>query len=145
MEAASPPVADDPSVLAGKRVLVIEDGPTVTHGGMPYGAATIAARNAQATIADPRPFAVGEIAQTMAEYPAMGPLLPALGYGDQQVRDLEATIANAVAHGVEAVAVGTPIDLARLVKIPVPSTRVRYDLQVRGAPTLEEILKPVLG
>lgn len=145
MEAASPPTADDASLLTGRRVLVIEDGPTMTHGGMRYGAGTLAARAAGAHIVDPRPFAVGEIAATFAEYPEIAPLLPAMGYGDQQVRDLEATIARAAAGGVEAVAIGTPIDLSRLVRIPIPWTRVRYELEVRGAPTLRDILAPLLG
>ncbi|MBA2572530.1 MAG: GTPase, partial [Gemmatimonadetes bacterium] len=112
LEAASPVRADDPEVLRGKRVLAIEDGPTLTHGEMRYGAATIAARQlGAAELVDPRPFAVGEIAETFARYPSVGPLLPAMGYGDQQVRDLEETIARAAAAGVEAVAIGTPIDL----------------------------------
>jgi len=143
-EAASPTRADDPAVLEGRRVLAVEDGPTLTHGGMKYGAATIAAEAAHATLVDPRPFAVGEIAETYRRYPTLGPLLPAMGYGEQQVRDLEETIARAVAGGVEAVAVGTPIELARLVKIPVPFTRVRYELELRGGMTLAEILGPVL-
>ena len=145
LEAASPVRADAPDVLAGRRVLAVEDGPTVTHGGMPYGAATLAVRQAGGELVDPRPFAVGEIAETFARYPDVGPLLPAMGYGDQQVRDLEATIARAVADGAQAVAIGTPIDLARLVRITVPQTRVRYDLEVRGTPTLADVLAPVLG
>ncbi|HSA54653.1 MAG TPA: hypothetical protein VLE53_03065 [Gemmatimonadaceae bacterium] len=144
LEAASPPVPDDASVLQGKRVLAIEDGPTVTHGGMRYGAATIAAQAAGAQLVDPRPYAVGEIAATFAEYPDTGPLLPAMGYGDQQVHDLEATIARAAEHGVEAVAIGTPIDLSKLVRIPLPWTRVRYELEVRGTPTLRDVLAPVI-
>ncbi|HEX7123206.1 MAG TPA: cyclic 2,3-diphosphoglycerate synthase [Gemmatimonadaceae bacterium] len=144
MEAASPPRADDPSVLAGRRVLVIEDGPTLTHGGMRYGAGTLAAQAAGARIVDPRPFAVGEIAATFEAYPDTGPLLPAMGYGEQQVRDLEATIVRAAAEGVEAVAIGTPIDLSRLIRIPLPWTRVRYELEIRGTPTLRDVLAPVL-
>jgi predicted GTPase len=96
------------------------------------------------TLVDPRPFAVGEIAETFARYPGLGPLLPAMGYGDAQIRDLETTIANAAAAGVEAVAIGTPIDLARLVRIPLPFTRVRYELEVLGEPTLESLLEPVI-
>ena len=140
VEAASPPRADAPAVLAGRRVLAVEDGPTLTHGGMAYGAATLAARAAGATLVDPRPFAVGEIAETFARYPALGPLLPAMGYGAQQVRDLETTLARAAAGGVEAIAIGTPIDLAALVGLPVPFTRVRYELEVRGTPTLADVL-----
>ena len=145
LEAASPIFVDDPSVLKGKRVLAIEDGPTLTHGGMKYGAATIAAKRAgAASLVDPRPYLVGELQDTFDTYPGLGVLLPAMGYGEAQVRDLEATLAKAAEGGVEAVAVGTPIDLAHLVKIPVPSTRVRYELQVLGLPTLKEVLAPVL-
>jgi predicted GTPase len=144
LEAASPIFVDDPSVLRGRRVLAIEDGPTVTHGEMPYGAATIAAEQAGAALVDPRPFAVGEIVGTFAAYPHIGPLLPAMGYGEGQIRDLEETVARAVAGGVEAVAVGTPIDLSRLVRIPVPWTRVRYELQVIGKPDLADLLQPLL-
>jgi predicted GTPase len=145
LEAASPLAVDAPEVLAGRRVLALEDGPTLTHGGMRYGAATLAVRKAGGELVDPRPFAVGEIAETFARYPDVGPLLPAMGYGEQQVRDLEATIARASSDGVEAVAIGTPIDLARLVRIPVPYTRVRYELEMRGGPSLEEVLAPVLA
>ncbi len=144
LEAASPISVDDPAVLKGKRVLAVEDGPTLTHGGMKYGAATIAARRSGAAeIVDPRPFLVGELVDTFRKYPDLGILLPAMGYGEAQVRDLEATLAKAAEGGVEAVAVGTPIDLARIVKIPVPNTRVRYELQVLGRPSLEDILAPV--
>jgi predicted GTPase len=145
LEAASPIFVDDPSILKGKRVLAVEDGPTLTHGGMKYGAATIAARRAgAAALVDPRPFLVGELQETFETYPELGVLLPAMGYGESQVKDLEATITRAAEGGVEAVAVGTPIDLARIVDIPVPNTRVRYELQVLGRPTLEEVLAPVL-
>lgn len=145
MEAASPLSIGDAAVLKGKRVLCIEDGPTLTHGGMRYGAATIGARKAGAReIVDPRAFAVGEIAETYRTYPDIGALLPAMGYGAQQVRDLEATIARAVEGGVEAIAIGTPIDLGRLVELPVPATRIRYELQVLGTPTLRDVLAPVL-
>jgi predicted GTPase len=146
IQAASPLTVDDPSVLAGKRVLAVEDGPTLTHGGMTYGAGVLGARAAGAAeIVDPRPFLVGELADTFRKYPGLGALLPAMGYGPQQVADLEATLRRAAEGGVQAVAVGTPIDLARLVEIPVPYTRVRYDLAVRGEPTLEEALKPILS
>jgi len=145
LEAASPIFVDDPSVLKGKRVLAVEDGPTLTHGGMKYGAATIAARRAgAATLVDPRPYLVGELRETFQTYPDLGVLLPAMGYGEAQTKDLEATIRKAAEGGVEAVAVGTPIDLARIVDIPIPNTRVRYELQILGRPTLEEILAPVL-
>jgi predicted GTPase len=144
LTAASPIRADDEAVLRGRRVLAVEDGPTVTHGGMQYGAATIAARRLGCELVDPRPFLVGEIAATFREYPGLGPLLPAMGYGEAQVKDLEHTLARAAEHGVEAVAIGTPIDLARLVRIPLPHTRVRYDLEVLGTPTLETLLAPVI-
>ena len=145
LQAASPLKVDDPKVLEGKRVLAIEDGPTLTHGGMRYGAATLAAGAAGAReLVDPRPFAVGEIAETFARYPATGALLPAMGYGEQQVRDLEATLARAAEGGVEAVAIGTPVALDRLVRIPVPHTRVRYELEVLGSVTLADVLAPVL-
>jgi predicted GTPase len=145
VQAAMPFRIDDPPVLRGRRVLAIEDGPTLTHGAMRYGVATLAALQMCATrMVDPRPFAVGGIAETFRRYPETGPLLPAMGYGEQQVRDLEATLAQAAEAGVEAVAIGTPIDLSRLIRIPVPFTRVRYELEVRGTPTLEEVLRPVL-
>jgi predicted GTPase len=145
VEAASPLFIDDPSVLRGKKVLCVEDGPTLTHGGMQYGAAVIGARKSGAAeIVDPREFAVGEIATTFERYPDIGALLPAMGYGEQQVKDLEATLKKAADAGVEAIAIGTPIDLARLVKLPLPATRVRYELQVLGTPTLEDVLAPVL-
>jgi predicted GTPase len=143
--AASPITPDDASVLRGKRVLAVEDGPTVTHGGMKYGAGMLGARAAGAAeIVDPRPFLVGELKDTFARYPDLGAILPAMGYGDQQVADLEATLKNAAAGGVEAVAVGTPIDLARLVDIPVPHTRVRYELDVLGKPDLHDALARIL-
>jgi predicted GTPase len=145
IEAASPPRADHPDVLSGRRVLAIEDGPTVTHGGMRYGAATLAARAAGATLVDPRPFLRGELVDTFAKYPDTGALLPAMGYGEQQVRDLEATVAAAAAGGVEAVAIGTPINLANLITIPVPATRVRYDLEVVSKTGLRSVLGPALA
>ncbi len=146
LEAASPVTVDHPELLRGKRVLAIEDGPTLTHGGMRYGAATLAARELGAQLVDPRPFAVGEIAATFEKYGDVGPLLPALGYGERQLKDLEATIARGVREGgVQAIAVGTPIDLGKLVKLPVPATRVRYSLRLVSGPSLKEILKPVLG
>jgi predicted GTPase len=145
LEAASPLYIDDPAVLRGRSVLAVEDGPTLTHGGMAYGAAILGARKAGAArLVDPRPYAVGEIAETFSRYPGIGQLLPAMGYGEQQVRDLEETIRRAADDGVEAVAIGTPIDLARLVAIPVPHTRVRYELQVLGSPGLADVLEPLL-
>ena len=145
IRAASPLTVDDPSVLRGKRVLAVEDGPTLTHGGMTYGAGILGARSAGAAeLVDPRPYLVGELRETFAKYPGLGALLPAMGYGERQVADLEATLARAAEGGVEAVAVGTPIDLARLVRMPVPYTRVRYELSVVGEPTLEEVLRPLV-
>ena len=145
LDAASPIFVDDPAVLKGKKVLVVEDGPTLTHGGMKYGAGTLGALRAGAReLVDPRPFLVGELKDTFEKYPDLGILLPAMGYGEQQVKDLAATFAKAAEGGVEAVAVGTPIDLARIVNIPMPNTRVRYELQVIGQPTLEDILAPIL-
>jgi predicted GTPase len=139
IEAASPLFVDDPAAIRGKRVLVIEDGPTLTHGEMAYGAGYVAARRfGAAEIVDPRPFAVKSIKATYEKYPKTGPILPAMGYGEAQIRDLEATINNA---DVDIVIIGTPIDLKRIIKINKPSQRVRYELQEIGQPTLETILK----
>jgi predicted GTPase len=139
VDAASPIFVDDPSRIRGKRVLVIEDGPTLTHGGMAYGAGIVAARRfGAAEIIDPRPYAVGGIAGTFEKYPHTGPLLPAMGYGPEQIRDLEATI-NATPCDV--VIAATPIDLRRVLHdIRHPMDRVRYELQEIGRPTLNEIL-----
>jgi predicted GTPase len=139
IEAASPLFVDDPDAIRGKRVLVIEDGPTLTHGEMAYGAGYVAARRfGAAEIVDPRPFAVKSIKATYEKYPKTGPILPAMGYGEAQTRDLEATINNA---DVDMVIIGTPIDLKRVLKINKPAQRVRYELQEIGQPTLEDILK----
>jgi len=138
IEAASPIFVEDPSVIRGKRVLVVEDGPTLTHGGMKYGAGIVAARNyGAAEIIDPRPFAKRSIADTFRKYPDIGTLLPAMGYGAQQMADLEATI-NATK--CDAVIIGTPIDLRRVIKIKKPSVRVIYELQEIGKPNLADIL-----
>jgi len=143
IEAASPLFVDDPASIKGKRVLVIEDGPTLTHGEMAYGAGYVAARRfGAAEIVDPRPFAVKSIAATYEKYPKTGPILPAMGYGEAQVRDLEATIEKA---DVDMVIVGTPIDLTRVIKINKPYQRVRYELQEIGQPTLEDILREKFG
>jgi predicted GTPase len=116
----------DAGMIAGKRVLAIEDGPTTTHGGMPFGAGVVAARqNGAAELVDPRPWAVGEIADTFEQYPSIGPLLPAMGYGDAQIRDLEATV-NAV--DCDLVIVATPIDLTRLLRIDKPHMHIAYRL-----------------
>ena len=136
---ASPVTVDDPSAVRGKRVLVVEDGPTLTHGEMKYGAGTVAARQfGAAEFIDPRPFAVGEIKATIEKYPNIGVLLPAMGYADQQIKDLEKTIN---ASGADVVVIGTPIDLRRVVDIKLPAVRVSYDLQEIGHPTLEDVLK----
>ena len=143
IEAASPLFVDDPAAIKGKRVLVIEDGPTLTHGEMAYGAGYVAARRfGAAEIVDPRPFAVGSIAATFEKYPKTGPILPAMGYGEAQTRDLEATIAKS---DVDMVIIGTPIDLTRVLKINKPYQRVRYELQEVGQPTLEDVLKEKFG
>jgi predicted GTPase len=138
IEAASPIFVDDPAAIRGKRVLVVEDGPTLTHGEMAYGAGWVAARRfGAAEIIDPRPFATGTIAQTYAKYPTTGNVLPAMGYGDKQMRELERTINRSDA---DLVLIGTPIDLGRLLKLNKPSQRIRYELQEIGQPTLDEVL-----
>jgi predicted GTPase len=143
IEGASPLFVDDPEAIRGKRVLVVEDGPTLTHGGMTYGAGYVAARRfGAAEIVDPRPFAVGTIADTYKKYPKTGTILPAMGYGDQQVKDLEKTIENA---DVDMVIIGTPIDLTRVLTIKKPYQRVRYELQEIGTPTLSDILGKKFG
>lgn len=143
IEGASPLFVDDPAAIQGKRVLVVEDGPTLTHGEMAYGAGWVAARRFGAKeIVDPRPFAVGSITATYAKYPTTGNVLPAMGYGDQQTNELEQTIRNA---DVDLVIIATPIDLQRVIKIDKPSQRVRYELQEIGQPTLEDILKAKFG
>jgi predicted GTPase len=143
IEGASPLFVDDPDAIRGKRVLVVEDGPTLTHGEMAYGAGFVAARRFGAgEIVDPRPFAVGSIRETYEKYPGTGTILPAMGYGDKMMRDLEETI-NAA--DVDLVLSGTPIDLTRVIKINKPIQRVRYELQEIGEPTLETILKKQFG
>ena len=140
VKAASPVSLDAGESLVGKRVLVVEDGPTLTHGGMPYGAGTVAARQAGATdLVDPRPYAVGSIAETFAKYPGIGSVLPAMGYGEQQLAELEQTI-NATE--CDAVVTGTPIDLARLVDIHHPVRHATYGLADHGRPTLADALAP---
>ena len=139
IEAASPIFVDDPSAIAGKHVLVIEDGPTLTHGEMKYGAGVVAAqRFGAASIVDPRPHAVGTIAETYRKYPNTGAVLPAMGYGAQQIADLEATIAKSPC---DLVLSATPIDLTRVLKVNRPMQRVRYELQEIGQPSLADILK----
>jgi len=143
IEAASPLFVDDPDAIQGKRVLVIEDGPTLTHGEMAYGAGYIAARRFGAKeIVDPRPFAVRSIAATYVKYAKTGPILPAMGYGDAQTKDLEETINKS---DVDLVIIGTPIDLSRVMKIKKPYQRVRYELQEIGQPTLTDVLMKKFG
>jgi len=138
IDAASPISVDNPAIIRGKRVLVVEDGPTLTHGEMKIGAGTVAARKFGAVeIVDPRPFIVGKLKETFNTYPDIGTLLPAMGYGDQQLKDLETTINNTQC---DAVIIGTPIDLNRIIKINKPNTRVYYDLQEIGQPDFEQIL-----
>ncbi len=140
--ANSPVTAADPSVIEGKRVLVIEDGPTLTHGGMKYGAGIIAAQKyGAAEIVDPRPFTVGEITETFRKYPDIGQLLPAMGYGEQQMKDLQATIERA---DVDSVIVGTPIDLSRVIQIDKPYTRVTYELDDYSDPNLGKLVQQAL-
>jgi predicted GTPase len=143
IEGASPLFVDDPASIRGKRVLVVEDGPTLTHGEMAYGAGWVAARRFGASeIVDPRPFAAGSIAATYEKYPTTGAILPAMGYGDEMVRDLEKTINDA---DVDMVISATPIDLTRILKVNKPMQRVRYELQEIGKPTLEDLLREKFG
>ncbi len=134
VDAASPLSIDKPELIKGKRVLVVEDGPTLTHGHMKIGAGTVAARKCGAAeLVDPRPYLVGRLKETFDTYPGIGVLLPAMGYGEQQLRDLEATI-NAI--DCDAVVIATPIDLNRIIKINKPSVKIGYDLQEIGTPNL---------
>jgi len=138
IDGASPISVDDASVIKGKRVLVVEDGPTLTHGEMKIGAGVVAAHKfGAAELVDPRPFTVGKLTETFEKYPGIGTLLPAMGYGDEQLKDLETTINNT---DCDAVVIGTPIDLKRIINIKKPSTRVWYDLQEIGKPNLEEVI-----
>jgi predicted GTPase len=143
IEGASPLFVDDPAAIKGKRVLVVEDGPTLTHGEMAYGAGWVAARRFGAgEIIDPRPFAVGSIIDTYNKYPTTGNVLPAMGYGEKQMKELEQSINNA---DVDLVIIGTPIDLGRILKINKPTQRVRYELQEIGQPTLLDLLEKKFG
>jgi predicted GTPase len=138
LEAASPITADSPEAVKSKRVLVIEDGRTVTHGGMPYGAGTVFAKKFGAgEIVDPRPYAVGSIREAYKKYTHIGPLLPALGYGEKQVAELKETIDHTPC---DVVVIGTPIDLRRIITINKPTVRVKYELKVLGPVSLEHIL-----
>jgi predicted GTPase len=135
--AASPISVEKPELISGKRVLVIEDGPTLTHGEMSYGAGVVIAKQLGAALVDPRPYAVGAIAATFRKYSHLSDLLPAIGYGGQQVKDLEETIRRVPC---DAVLVATPIDLRRVLTLNKPSTRARYELVEKEGPRLEEIL-----
>ena len=138
IEAASELTIDDPSVVHGNRVLVVEDGPTLTHGEMKIGAGSVAAeRHGAAEIVDPRPFLVGRLKETFDRYPEIGAVLPAMGYGEEQLHDLAATIAAA---DCDAVVIGTPIDLSRVIEITRPHTRVHYDLVETGKPDLADVV-----
>lgn len=137
----SPLDIPEPAAIRGKRVLAVEDGPTTTHGGMAYGAAVLAARqNGAASIVDPRPWAVGEIAETFVAYPNTGPLLPAMGYGETQVAELQASI-NAV--DCDLVLIATPIDLTRLIRIDKPTQRIRYRLDEQGSALADAIFRAI--
>jgi len=138
VDAASTLDMDDPSVVKGKRVLVVEDGPTLTHGEMKIGAGFVAAQKfGAASFVDPRPYAVGKLAETFEMYPNIGVVLPAMGYGDEQLKDLETTINSTEC---DAVVIRTPIDLSRIININKPHTRVYYNLQEIGRPNLTELL-----
>jgi predicted GTPase len=141
--AESPITVEEPDAVRGKRVVVVEDGPTLTHGEMAFGAGFVAAeRLGAAEVVDPRPYAVGSIADTFGSYPRTGPVLPAMGYGAAQIGDLEATLNRIPA---DLVLVGTPIDLARLVDVDKPMQRVRYELRLLGDRSMAEVLRNRLG
>ena len=138
VEAASPVTVENSSLITGKKVLVVEDGPTLTHGEMQYGAGVVAAEKfGAADLVDPRPYTVGKLYETFEKYEDIGTLLPAMGYGDEQIKDLETTINNTVC---DVVIIGTPIDLRRIIDIKHPSVRVTYDLQEIGRPSLDDVL-----
>jgi predicted GTPase len=138
IEAASPVTVEDPAAIRGKRVLVVEDGPTLTHGGMEYGAGVIAAqRFGAASLVDPRPYAVGSIAATFRKYPGIGTLLPAVGYGEKQMNELKQTIEKV---DCDLVLIATPIDLRRAIHFERPALRVTYELQEIGKPDLDDAL-----
>ncbi len=142
IDAASPLTVDNPSLIKGKKVLCVEDGPTLTHGGMKYGAGVMAAlKFGAAELVDPRPWAVGKLARTFDRYPEVGQLLPAMGYGEEQIKDLEKTIAKVEC---DTVVIGTPIDLQRIIKIKQPTARVTYSLAEIGRPDLRDALADYL-
>jgi len=137
--AASAVIVERPELIRGKRVLVIEDGPTITHGGMAYGAGLVAARShSAAEIVDPRPFASGTLRGVYDSYPHIGPVLPAVGYFPDQIRDLEETVRRAEC---DTVVVATPVDLRQVIALDRPSTRVYYDMQDMGEPTLRDTME----
>jgi predicted GTPase len=139
IDGASPIKVDNPSLIRGRKVLVVEDGPTLTHGEMKLGAGIIAARKFGASeLVDPRPYIVGRLKETFSTYPGIGTLLPAMGYGEQQLRDLESTINKTKC---DSVVIATPIDLNRIINIKKPNTRVYYDLQEIGDPNLTQVLE----
>ena len=143
VDAESMITVEDSTIISGKKVLVVEDGPTLTHGEMKFGAGVVAAEKFGALeLIDPREFTVGKLSETFSRYPQIGTLLPAMGYGNEQIKDLETTINNT---DCQAVIIGTPIDLRRIIDIKHPSTRVTYDLDEIGHPTLDEILNPFLN
>ncbi|MCL2436609.1 MAG: GTPase, partial [Clostridiales bacterium] len=143
VDAASAIGVENAETIRGKRVLVVEDGPTLTHGDMKIGAGTVAAqRYGAAEIIDPRPYAVGKLAETYQIYPNIGAVLPAMGYGEEQMRDLAETIERTPC---DAVVIATPIDLGRVIKINKPSTRVEYYLQEIGHPNISDVIKDFVG
>ena len=142
IECASPITVENSDLIAGKKVLVVEDGPTLTHGEMKIGAGMVAAEKfGAAETVDPRPYLVGKLLETFDHYPNIGLLLPAMGYGDEQVKDLESTINNTEC---DVVIIGTPIDLRRLIDIKQPSVRVTYSLEETGSPTMADVLQPFI-
>jgi len=143
LEAASPITADNPELIRGKRVLVVENGPTLTHGSMLYGAATILAKRLGASeLVDPRPYAVGSIKEAYKKYPHLGAVLPALGYDEKQIAELNETVSRTPC---DIIVIGTPVDLRKLMKINKPTVRVKYELKVLGPVSLEQILDNFLG
>ena len=143
IDGASPIKVDNPDAIKGKRVLVVEDGPTLTHGEMKIGAGVVAAQKfGCAELIDPRPYTVGKLSETFKIYPNIGKILPAMGYSNQQLRDLEQTINNTEC---DSVVIGTPIDLNRIIDIKKPNTRVYYDLQEIGTPNLDQILNDFIS
>lgn len=144
VEAASPIKVDDPAVIAGNRVLVFDDGPTITHGEMPFGAGVVAAQqHGAAELIDPRPYAVGSLVDVYNKYPHIGDVLPAMGYSDTQRRELEETIAAAQPEGI---VIGTPMDLGSVIDLgDIPRTRIYYELEIKKGPSLEELLAPIIA